>query len=279
MTLFRHARQALLHISIVILIVMSLYPITILLFGFTKDTLTWEYNKWLPSLPLWFINIDYAWSSIHTAFWNTIFVAVVSVAGGVFLSSLGGFVFARMRFYAKETLFYIIIALMMIPGILGIVPWYLLIKDLGLFNSLWGLILPNIFGMPIFGIFLLRGFLAAIPEDLFDAGRMDGCGNFRLYANIAVPVSISILATLAVMQIVNIWNDLIGPSIILTDPKKYVITLALRNFSSAMGGGTVATNYPQLFAAYVLASLPLILLFMFASRYYVEGLTSSGMKL
>lgn len=270
--------QAVLHASILLLIGLSLYPITVLFFGFTKDTLTWEYNKWLPALPLWFANVEFAWSQIGTAFWNTIFVAAISTAGGVFLSSLGGFVFARMNFYAKETLFYFVIALMMVPGILGLIPWYLLIKELGLLNSLWGLILPTIFSAPIFGIFLLRGFFAAIPEELFEAGRLDGCGSFRLYWKIAVPVSLSILATLAVLQIINVLNDLIGPSVILTDPDKYVITLALRNFSVSLSSGA-ATNYPALFAAYVISSIPLIALFFFASKYYVEGLTSSGMKL
>ncbi|MBP3962668.1 carbohydrate ABC transporter permease [Paenibacillus lignilyticus] len=260
-------------------VLLSVYPLSILLFGFSKDTLTWEYNKWLPVLPLWFNNVNYAWSTIHVAFWNTVFVGAISAAGGVFLSSLGGFVFARLKFYGKEIIFYFIIALMMIPGILGLVPWYLLVKELGMLNSLWGLIWPNIFGTPIFGIFLLRGFFAAIPEDLFEAAKMDGCGTFKLYYKIAVPVSVSILATLAVMQIVGVWNDLIGPSIILTDPDKYVITLALRNFSAQVISGEDATNYPALFSAYILASLPLILLFMFASKYYVEGLTSSGLKL
>jgi len=275
----KQAGQWTLHLIIILLIVMSLYPITILLFGFTKDSLTWEYNKWGPALPFWFINVQYAWEEVGRAFWNTIFVAVVSTAGGVFLSSLGGFVFARIRFYGKEVIFYFIIALMMVPGILGLVPWYLLIKQLGLDNSLWGIIWPSIFSTPIFGIFLLRGFFASIPEDLFEAGRMDGCGNFKLYYKIAVPISYAILATLAVMHIVGVWNDLIGPSIILTDPKKYVITLALRNFSVQLGGGGVLINYPALFAAYFIASIPLILLFAFASKYYVEGLASSGLKL
>jgi len=271
--------QIVLNIVIALLLALSLYPILILLFGFTKDTLTFQYNQFGPSLPLWFSNLEPAWLKINRALFNTLFVASISTAGGVFLSSLGGFVFARLRFYGKEFLFYFIIALMMVPGILGLIPWYLLIRDLGLLNSLWGLILPGIFGAPIFGIFLLRGFFAAIPEELFEAGRMDGCNNLQLYYRIAVPVSLSILATLAVMQVMGVWNDLVGPSVILTDRENYIITLALRDFSIQMSGQGAQTDYPLLFSAYVLSSVPLIILFLFASKYYVEGLTSSGIKL
>lgn len=275
----KHSRQIALNAVIMLLIALSIYPITILLFGFTKDTLTWDYNKWLPSFPLWFTNVSFAWKQIAHAFWNTIFVATVTTVGGVFLSSLGGFVFARMKFYGKEILFYFVIALMMVPGILGLIPWYLMLKELGLVDSLWALILTGIFGAPIFGIFLLRSFLASIPEELFEAGRIDGCGTFRLYYKIAVPVSLAILSTLAVMQVVNVWNDLIGPSIVLTSKENYIITLALRNLSVTLGGQGALINYPALFSAYVISSVPLILLFFFASKYYVEGLTSSGMKL
>jgi len=264
---------------IMLLLFMSLYPILILIFGFTKDSLTFQYNPFSPSLPLWFSNLAPAWQRIDRALWNTLFVAGLTTIGGVFLSSLGGFVFARMKFIGKEYLFYFIIALMMVPGILGLIPWYLLIRDLGLLDSLWGLILPGIFSAPIFGIFLLRGFFAAIPEELFEAGRIDGCNNLQLYFRIAVPVSLAILATLAVMQVMGIWNDLVGPSIILTDKSHYIITLALRDFATELSTKGSQTDYPLLFSAYVLSSIPLILLFLFASKYYVEGLTSSGMKL
>ncbi|MFC4601592.1 carbohydrate ABC transporter permease [Cohnella hongkongensis] len=271
--------QLLLHLVILLLLFMSVYPLAILLFGFTKDGLEFQYNQFAPSLPLWFSNLEPAWERVGRPVWNTVFVAGLITVGGVFLSSLGGFVFARMRFYGKEVLFYFVIALMMVPGILGLIPWYLLIRDLGLVNSLWGLILPGIFGAPIFGIFLLRGFFASIPEELFEAGRLDGCGNFRLYYRIAVPVSLSILATLAVMQVMNAWNDLVGPSIILTDREIFTIAVALRDFSAELSTKGAETNYPLLFSAYVISSVPLILLFAFASKYYVEGLTSSGIKL
>ncbi|GGD72055.1 carbohydrate ABC transporter permease [Paenibacillus nasutitermitis] len=271
--------QLMLNAVIMLLLFMSLYPILILIFGFTKDSLTFQYNPFSPSLPLWFSNIVPAWERIDRALWNTIAVAGLTTVGGVFLSSLGGFVFARMKFYGKEYIFYFIIALMMVPGILGLIPWYLLIRDLGLLDSLWGLILPGIFSAPIFGIFLLRGFFAAIPEELFEAGRIDGCNNLQLYFRIAVPVSLAILATLAVMQVMGIWNDLVGPSIILTDKSNYIITLALRDFATELSTKGSQTDYPLLFSAYVLSSIPLILLFLFASKYYVEGLTSSGMKL
>ncbi|MBB6672983.1 carbohydrate ABC transporter permease [Cohnella nanjingensis] len=275
----KRASQLALNAFIVLLLAMSIYPMTILLFGFTKDSLTWQYNQWLPALPMWFTNLNYAWKQVGTAFWNTLFVAAAATLGGVFLSSLGGFVFSRMKFYAKEIIFYFIIALMMVPAILGLIPWYLLIKELGLLNSLWALVFTSVFGAPIFGIFLLRGFFSSIPEELFEAAKIDGCGNFKLYYKIAVPVSLSSLATLAIMQVMGVWNDLVGPSIVLTSPDKFVITLALRNFSMSMSGGGMLTNYPALFAAYVISSIPLVLLFFFASKYYIEGLTSSGMKL
>jgi multiple sugar transport system permease protein len=168
-----------------------------------------------------------------------------------------------------------VLSLMMVPAILTIVPSYLIYSHLGLINTLWVLIIPQWTIGPVFGIFLLRGFFQTTPEEIFEAARMDGCGDFRLFGSISLPLSYPILTTLAIMNVVGVWNDLIWPSITIHDSSKMTIAYGLVQAFST----TNTTNMPDTFAGYVLASIPLLVIFAFASKYYVEGLTSSAIKL
>jgi len=148
------------------------------------------------------------------------------------------------------------------------------VKDLGLLNTRWALILPYISGGQVFGIFLLRSFFAALPEELFEAARIDGAGDITLLVRLTLPLSWSIVATLAIFNVLGTWNDIIWPTVTVTDDNLKTIVTGLYAFSTQYG-----TLYGPLMAVYALASLPLLLLFIVASRYFVAGLTSGALKL
>jgi ABC-type glycerol-3-phosphate transport system permease component len=167
------------------------------------------------------------------------------------------------------------IALMMIPGILTLVPSFMLYKEIVGLNNYRILIMPMIVGGAVFGVFLLRSFFEGLPESIFESARIDGAAEFKVFAKICIPMSMPIMGTLAIMQIINAWNDYIWPMITIEDDSYYTISAGLLlRFSNIVG-----TNYPITFAGYLLSSLPLILLFIFANKYYIQGLTSSAIKL
>jgi multiple sugar transport system permease protein len=233
------------------------------------------YSRWYPTMPLRFRNFIVAFPLIWRYLLNTLVVASAGTAGMLFISSLSAFTFARMKFPGKEFLYMMVIALMMIPGILTIVPSFMLYKNFGLLNTPWVLILPIIVGGPVFGTFLLRAFFTGIPEDIFEAARIDGAEEFRVYYSICLPLCMPILGTLTIMQINGVWNDYFWPMITQNRHENMTISAGLLvQFSTEF-----TSNYPVQFAGYLLSSVPLILLFVFANKYYIEGLTSSAIKL
>jgi ABC-type glycerol-3-phosphate transport system permease component len=205
---------------------------------------------------------------------NSLIFSLASVIAVVFLSSLSGYVFARHRFPGKETIYLLILALLMVPGVLTLIPAFVLVRQLGLINTPWALILPWTAGGQVFGILLCRSFFATLPQDLFDAGRMDGASELDLYARIALPLSWPILITLAIMQMVSTYNDFIWPLLTISDPRMQVVTVGLTQFTSQYG----ITDWGPRMAAYAVATIPLLLLLSFGMRYYVQGLTSGAVK-
>lgn len=206
---------------------------------------------------------------------NTVFVAVTATLGMIIISTLSAYTFARMEFPGKKLLFALIIGLMMIPGVLTLVPSYVLYKNIIGLDNYSILILPTIVGAPVFGTFLLRTFFEGVPESIFEAAKIDGSSEFKTYYKICMPLSVPIIITLAIMQINGIWNDYLWPMITIKNEKLYTISAGLLlNYV-----GAYSSNYPLIFAGYLVASIPLILVFVYANKYYIEGLTSSGMKL
>ena len=168
---------------------------------------------------------------------------------------------------------FLVIALLMIPGILTLVPQFILIKSLGLFNTPWALIIPYISGGQVFAIFILRQFFAAIPEELFEAARIDGASEARAFLMLSVPLSQSILGVVTIMHVLHSWNDLIWPLVTLTSQSNFTLTLGLFAFRNENW-----TNWGPLFAGYVIGAVPLMALFAFTSKLFVRGLTSGAIK-
>lgn len=267
--------QVILHLVIIILLVCLLYPLVMSVFISVKNQEAYQADPWIPTLPLWFSNFRTAFTLIGKYMRNTLVVACISIPAMLLIASISAFVFARMKFPGRELIYYAVIALMMVPGVLTLIPQYMLYNDLGMLDTYAVLIIPIILGGSVGGIFLLRSFFSGIPEALFEAASLDGCSVLQSYFYICLPLSKAILGTLAIQQIVGIWNDIVWPSITISDPEMWTISAGLyRQFVN-----TYNNNTPVQFAGYMLASAPLILLFVFANKYYIEGLTSAGIKL
>jgi ABC-type glycerol-3-phosphate transport system permease component len=277
----KHWSQVVIHAVLLVLLALTLYPLVSMLMLSFKTPLQWTNDRWLLTFPLRVQNYAIAWNLIKQYLLNTVLVGCIGCLIMLFLSSLTAFVFARMRFPGREILYYAIISLLMVPAILSLVPAFMLYKNLGLLNSYWTMIVSVASGGSVYGVFLLRTFFASIPEELFEAARVDGCTTMQLYWRICIPLSYPILGTLAIQSLVATWNSFIWPSVTIQDNQVQVISVGLLRLTESLTtttGGDAAA-YGPLFAGYVIASLPLLLIFVFASKYYIEGLTSSGMKL
>ena len=205
---------------------------------------------------------------------NSIIVSVVTVIGVVVVSSLSAYVFARYEFPFKEFLFFCIISLLMVPNILTMVPAFIMIKNFGLINTLWALILPGIAGLQIFAIYLMKNFMASIPEELFEATRMDGAGLFRGYWHLALPLSRPVITMVIIVALLTTWNDFIWPYVVIIDDDLRTIPIGLSFFHTQY-----ETIYGPLMAGYVISIVPLFIVFVFISREFIKGMTTGALKL
>ena len=246
---------------------------------FAVSTSTKTYNEFLhqfllPTIPPNFNNYAVAWQLVSTYIWNTALVTVLSVIPSLIFASMSAYVFARHRFPGRDALFLLILSLIMIPGIVSLLPRFIVVMQLGLLNSYWALVLPYISGSQVFAIFVLRTFIAELPEELFEAARIDGASDLQMYYQIAIPLSKAILGTLAILQTRNIWNDLIWPLMTVNNPNVRTISVGL-----AFLNNDQQSLFGAVFAGYVLASLPVLLLFGFTMRQFMSGLTSGALKI
>lgn len=252
---------------------LTFYPFMFMIFSSLKDYAQFFHSFWWPAFPLHLENYKDAFKIVYKYIVNSVMVSATSALGVVVLASISAYVFARFNFPGREPLFYAVISLLMIPGLLTLIPRFLLARFLGLVDSLAGLILFYIAGGQVFGIFILRSFFSSLPEELFEAARLDGAGELHSYALIAVPLSKSILGTVAIMNVLSTWNEYIWPLVIISSDRLKTIPLGLIAFQTMY-----RTEYGPLFAGYVIASLPLLVLFFFTMRTFVAGLTSGALK-
>ena len=204
-------------------------------------------------------------------FLNTLIVTVVVVAGNLLFCSLAGYAFARIKFFGREVAFVLILATLMVPFQVIIIPEFLIVRQLGMVDSLGALILPNLAGA--FGIFLLRQFFRTLPIELEEAARIDGCSRIGVLFKIVLPLSGPALATLAVITFMWTWNDFLWPLITIYSAENMTLQLGLSTFQ-----GAHSTNTNLLMAASVLSTLPILVLFFAAQRYFIRGIATSGLK-
>ena len=257
-----------------VVVAFTFFPFYFMLITSLKSTSQMRHYFLVPVLPLHFRNYLVAFWQLTRYFLNTVIVVGIAVPGIVLLSAMTAFVFARYSFPGKTVLFYMILSLIMVPAVLTLVPSFVWIKQLGLLNTYWALIFPYIAGGQVFGIYLLRGFFATIPNELFDSAVVDGANMRQIFARIAMPLAAPMLSVIAIVNTLSTWNDYIWPLVTLQDNNMRTITIGLRYFQ-----GQFHTNYGPLFAGYVLGSIPLFILFLIAMRPFVSGLTAGAVKM
>jgi multiple sugar transport system permease protein len=202
---------------------------------------------------------------------NTVIVSTVAIASHLVLCSLAGYGFARLKFRGRTTGIFLILATIMIPTQLLMIPTYILFSRLGLINALGAAIVPWL--ASAFGIFLMRQFFLSLPPELEEAGRIDGANRWQVFWHIILPLARPAMATLAIFTLLGSWNDLIWPLIAINNDQAFTIQLGLANFQS-----TRRTSWELLMAGNVVATLPLILFFLVAQKQFVATMTLSGLK-
>ncbi|NUO37560.1 MAG: carbohydrate ABC transporter permease [Gemmatimonadaceae bacterium] len=202
---------------------------------------------------------------------NSALVAVVTTAGALAINASAGYAFAKLRFRGRDATFRAMAAGLAIPVQVAMLPLFLLIKSLGLVNSYGGVIIPGL--ASIFGIFLVRQYALAIPDDLLDAARIDGAGELRVFRSIVLPTIRPVLATLALWTFLATWNDFMWPLIVLSDDRRYTLPVALAGLV-----GEHSQDVELMMAGAVITVLPVLVLFLMLQRYYVEGVTEGSVK-
>ncbi|QGQ99726.1 carbohydrate ABC transporter permease [Paenibacillus psychroresistens] len=201
---------------------------------------------------------------------NTMTVVLFSFLG-LFLNAMAGFGFAKYKFKAKDKLFYLVLATMMIPGQVTMIPVYLLLNYMHLTNTMIGIVLPGLVGA--FGIFLFRQFMSTIPDELLEATRLDGASEWRTFLQIVIPISKPILAVQAILTFIAGWNSFLWPLIIANDEKLYTLSVGL-----SLLKGQYAGNYALQMAGSAFMVVPIIIIFVFFQKHIIENYSISGMK-
>jgi multiple sugar transport system permease protein len=204
-------------------------------------------------------------------FVNTLVVTVVVVAGNLLFCSLAGYAFARIKFFGRDVVFILVLATLMIPFQVIMIPTFIIVRKLGLIDTLGALIVPNLAGA--FGIFLLRQFFRSLPIELEEAARIDGASRLGVLFKIVLPLSGPVLATVAVVTFLWTWNDFLWPLVTIYSPNNMTLQLGLTTFQ-----GAHSTNTHLLMAANVMSVLPVLILFFVAQRFFIHGIATSGLK-
>ena len=219
-----------------------------------------NYDSMLHQVPFW------------RSAWNSLYIAVMATGTTLFFCSLGGFGFAMYDFRFKNFLFGFVLATLMIPAALNIIPYFVIIKLIGWIDTARALWVPGM--ASAFGIFLMRQFIASsIPRELMDASRIDGASEFRIYWSVVLPLVRPALGTLGLITFIGSWNNFIVPLVILKQDKTYTLPVTLRNLQ-----GLYSTDWGAVMLAAALTVLPLLIVFVFASRQVIEGLTQGAVK-
>lgn len=205
-------------------------------------------------------------------FTNSVVVALAVTLGNLVFCSMLGYALAKFQFAGRKALFWLVLGTLMIPGMVTLVPLFVLVANVGMVNTYMGLILP--FLAAPFGVFLMRQFFLAMPDELIDAARVDGAGEFRIFAKIVVPLARPALAVLAILTFLGSWNSFLWPLVVATTEDKYTLPVALALIST----GQNQTDYGLLLAGAVVVVLPILIVFLLLQRYFVQGVTMTGIK-
>ena len=263
------------HAAIWAFLLLELFPLYMMLQVSLKNDTDFARRPWLPTNPASWIwdNWVFGFKLIGPYVANTFFVAVSGTILALTLAILGSYFFARHKMPGSGILWSAFLLLMLMPSVANIVPLFSLLKELNLMNTLLALIVVGVAVAQVFNIFVLRSFIEDLPKDLFEAAEIDGAGHLQQIWNIVIPMSAPIIGTLAILDFIAKWNDFLLPLIILRDRQLFTLGVGLVYLD-----GEYVKHWGQIMAAYLVASAPLIVLFLFTMRLFVKGLSAGAIK-
>jgi multiple sugar transport system permease protein len=228
----------------------------------------------VPELPQWhnYVRVTEV-VDLGRSYLNSLLVTALTVLGILFTSSLAGFAFAKYQFPGRNVLFAMILATMMIPFFVILIPVFYIVKQFGWTNNYFGLIRPGL--VSAYGIFMMRQFILTLPDELLDAARIDGANEFRIYWQIILPLTGPALATLGVFNMISVWNSFLWPLLIAQSPDLYTVPLALNNLRTY---GMEAQVLNLQMAGTVASVIPTLIVFIFLQRYFTQGIALTGLK-
>lgn len=239
----------------------------------TKDVFTSPF-RWIPD-PVKWSNYKSVWTShdlpLVRVFGNSLFISVVGTVGQLLISSMAAYAFVRIHFKGKGFIFTLFLSSMMIPTQVTIIPRFMLFKTIGLYNTPWALILPSLFGAT--SIFFLRQAHMALPNELVEAARVDGASHLTIFSMIMIPLTVPSMVSMFILSFITCWNDYLSPLIFLVKPKMYVISQAIRWYML-----DESQRYELTMATATSSIVPILLIFLFSQKYFIEGIARSGMK-
>lgn len=267
-------RRVLLYIVLILIAVIMVVPFLWML----STSLKMQYDAvkippvWIPDPPQWenYVKL-FTEQPMFQFMLNTIKIVFFVVLGQLFFSSLAAYSFARISFKGRNVVFFFYIATLMVPGQVTMIPTYLMFAKAGLTDNHLALILPAFFSA--FGVFLLRQFFMSLPRELEEAAEIDGCNPFMTYWRIMLPLVVPAMLTLGVFTLMNTWNDYMGPLIYLSSPEKYTMTLGIAYFK-----GVYTTQWNLVMAGSIVSVVPILIAYLCAQKYFIEGIAFSGVK-
>lgn len=276
----RRFSHLVIHIILIVVCLIILFPVFwMVLSSFKTLEQIYEYPPaWIPN-PFEWRNYPGALTFIPFAlyFRNTLIIAAAVIVGSLISSTLVGYGFARIRFPGRDALFFVVLSTMMIPFVVRMVPMFLIFTRLGWIDTFLPLTVPAFFGTNAFFIFLARQFFLTIPEELCDAARIDGCSEVGIWWRIMLPLSKPLLAVITIFAFQHVWNDFLSPLIYLNDKYKFTVALGLRALTGPVTSeGWVDWNYVM--AAATTMVLPMMIIFALSQRYFMKGVSFSGIK-
>ena len=267
-------RRVLLYIVLILIAVIMVVPFLWML----STSLKTQYDAvkippvWIPDPPQWenYVKL-FTEQPMFQFMLNTIKIVFFVVLGQLFFSSLAAYSFARISFKGRNVVFFFYFATLMVPGQVTMIPTYLMFAKAGLTDNHLALILPAFFSA--FGVFLLRQFFMSLPRELEEAAEIDGCNPFMTYWRIMLPLVVPAMLTLGVFTLMNTWNDYMGPLIYLSSPEKYTMTLGIAYFK-----GVYTTQWNLVMAGSIVSVVPILIAYLCAQKYFIEGIAFSGVK-
>ncbi|WP_283134617.1 carbohydrate ABC transporter permease [Rhizohabitans arisaemae] len=257
----------LISIALTVIAFLGLFPYLFMVITSFKSTEQFYENYWLPAFPLHLDNYARAWEQIQPYMTVTLIVAAGTIAATILLGSVAATVLARHRPPGHKVILGLISALMMVPSIASIIPLFVLMRDLGLLDSVIGLIIPMTVAGVVFAVIVLHNYIKQIPREMYEAAMLDGAGGIRMYFSIVLPVIRPAIGTVALISVINVWNEYFWPSLIISDNSLRTIPVGLQFFK-----GQTSTDWGAQFAGFFIASLPMLLLFTFLSKQFLAGM-------